>query len=89
MSKDQGDAFGNLGTAILIEAILLMYLVMVCGMIPMALSIGAGSESKRSMAWVIIGGMLTSMIFTLVLVPSVYMVIEKLKIRVNCWFTKK
>jgi HAE1 family hydrophobic/amphiphilic exporter-1 len=72
-----------------IRPIMMTTVAMVCGMMPMALSIGAGSESKRSMAWVIIGGMLTSMIFTLVLVPSVYMVIEKLKIKVNGWFAKK
>ena len=47
-------------------------LAMVFGMAPMAVGWGAGGEIRESMAMVVIGGLLSSMVFTLVLVPVVY-----------------
>ena len=41
-------------------------------MIPLALKIGSGAESRSPMAIVVIGGMLTSTLLTLVLVPCAY-----------------
>jgi HAE1 family hydrophobic/amphiphilic exporter-1 len=61
-----------------LRPILMTTIAMVFGMLPMALAHGAGAETKNAMAWVVIGGLLTSMIFTLVLVPAVYLVIEKM-----------
>jgi HAE1 family hydrophobic/amphiphilic exporter-1 len=72
-----------------IRPILMTTLAMVFGMLPMALSTGAGSETKSAMAWVIIGGLTSSMIFTLILVPSVYMIIESWRIKVNKWVKGK
>ncbi len=72
-----------------LRPILMTTLAMILGMLPMALASGAGAETKNSMAWVIIGGLTSSMIFTLVLVPSVYMVIEGWRVRVNNWFKSK
>lgn len=42
-------------------------------MLPLALASDAGSETKNAMAWVIIGRLTSSLIFTLVLVPAVYL----------------
>ncbi len=61
---------------------------MIFGMLPMALASGASSETKNAMAWVIIGGFSSSMIFTLILVPSVYVVVEKMRVNVNRLFSK-
>lgn len=72
-----------------LRPILMTTLAMVFGMLPMALATGAGSETKNAMAWVIIGGLTSSMIFTLVLVPSVYMIIERWRIGVNRFFGKR
>ncbi|SEW44733.1 hydrophobic/amphiphilic exporter-1, HAE1 family [Chitinophaga sp. YR573] len=72
-----------------IRPILMTTLAMVFGMLPMALSTGAGSETKSAMAWVIIGGLTSSLIFTLILVPSVYMIIESWRIKVNKWVNGK
>jgi len=58
-------------------------------MLPMALSTAAGSETKSGMAWVIIGGLTSSLIFTLVLVPVMYTIIEKWKNKINAKFKKK
>jgi hypothetical protein len=58
---------------------------MIVGMLPIALAQGAGAEVENGMAWVIIGGLTSSLLLTLVLVPSIYMIIEKVKIKVNGW----
>ncbi|MGM8363703.1 hypothetical protein ACSV4D_17450 [Flavobacterium sp. ARAG 55.4] len=41
------------------------------------------------MAWVIIGGLSSSLVLTLVLVPVMYMIIERLRLKVNSWFGKE
>jgi len=69
-----------------LRPIMMTTLAMVFGMLPMALSSGAGSESKHAMAWAIIGGLITSMIFTLLLVPSVYMVVSDVKGKIKMRF---
>ncbi len=46
---------------------------MVVGMLPTALSLSAGSETRVSMAWVIIGGMITSTVFTLLIIPILFL----------------
>ena len=48
-------------------------LTMVVGMLPTALSLSAGSETRVSMAWVIIGGMITSTVFTLLVLPILFL----------------
>ena len=49
---------------------------MIVGMLPTALALTAGSETRSSMAWVIIGGLVTSTIFTLLVVPMVFLFFE-------------
>jgi HAE1 family hydrophobic/amphiphilic exporter-1 len=63
-------------------------IAMIVGMLPIALASGAGAEVKNGMAWVIIGGLTSSLILTLVLVPSMYMIIEKARLKVNGLFGK-
>jgi HAE1 family hydrophobic/amphiphilic exporter-1 len=62
-----------------LRPILMTTLAMIIGMLPIALASGAGAESKNGLAWVIIGGLTSSLLLTLVLVPSVYMTFEKIK----------
>lgn len=66
-----------------LRPILMTTLAMVFGMLPIALASGAGAEVKNGMAWVIIGGLTSSMILTLILVPAVYVVIENWRLWVN------
>ena len=54
---------------------------MILGMLPIALASGSGSELKNGMAWVIIGGLTSSMILTLFVVPSMYLIIDHLIVR--------
>lgn len=51
---------------------------MVVGMLPIALAQGAGAEWKNGIAWVIIGGLTSSMFLTLVVVPLVYYLMDKM-----------
>ena len=53
-----------------LRPILMSTLTSLFGMLPLLLALGAGSELYRGMAAVIIGGLLVSTLFTLVLLPS-------------------
>ncbi len=59
--------------------ILMTTLSMVFGMLPIALAAGTASEWKNGLAWVIIGGLVSSLILTVYLVPVVYETMEKLR----------
>ncbi len=45
---------------------------MICGMLPLALALDPGSTAKRSLGTVVIGGLMSSLVLTLVLVPIIY-----------------
>jgi HAE1 family hydrophobic/amphiphilic exporter-1 len=72
-----------------LRPILMTTIAMIFGMLPLALSTGASSESKNGLAWVIIGGLTSSLLLTLVLVPSVYITMENVKEKVRLKFLKK
>ncbi len=72
-----------------LRPILMTTFAMIFGMLPIAMATGASSESKNGLAWVIIGGLTSSLLLTLVLVPSVYMTMEKYKEKFNRKFRKK
>ena len=61
-----------------LRPILMTTLAMIFGMLPIALASGAASEIKNGMAWVIIGGLTSSMILTLFVVPCMYLIIDNL-----------
>lgn len=59
-----------------LRPILMTTLSMIFGMLPIALASGAGAEWKNGLAWVLIGGLTSSMILTLVIVPCVYLIFD-------------
>lgn len=61
-----------------LRPILMTTLAMVIGMLPLALSKGASSEMISSLAWVLIGGLSSSMFLTLILVPVVHYGVTRL-----------
>lgn len=61
-----------------LRPILMTTFAMIFGMLPIALASGDGAEMKNGMAWVIIGGLASSMILTLVVVPVVYYIFDRL-----------
>lgn len=78
--REQGHSI----TEALIEAgsvrlrpILMTTLAMILGMAPIALGWGAGAELRSSMGAVLIGGLITSTFLTLIIIPLVYLLIER------------
>jgi len=59
--------------------ILMTTISMVVGMLPIALATGTASEWKNGLAWVIIGGLISSLILTVYLVPMVYYAVDTAK----------
>lgn len=72
-----------------LRPILMTTLAMVFGMLPIALATGASAESKNGLAWVIIGGLISSLLLTLVLVPTVYLTFEKYKGKIKRFRSKE
>jgi HAE1 family hydrophobic/amphiphilic exporter-1 len=58
--------------------VVMITLAMIAGMLPIALAQGAGAEWKNGLAWVLIGGLLSSMFLTLVIVPLAYYLLDRL-----------
>lgn len=66
------------------KPIFMTTLTMVVGMLPTALAMTEGSETRVSMAWVIIGGLLSSTIFTLIVIPIIFVFFDRYPVR--SWF---
>ena len=61
--------------------ILMTTIAMVVGMIPIATATGSGAEWKNGLAWVLIGGLTSSMFLTIILVPIMYYLVDRVKAR--------
>lgn len=66
-----------------LRPILMTTMAMVMGMMPLALGLGDGGEQRAPMAHAIIGGVITSTLLTLIVVPVVYTYLDDIK-RL-CW----
>ena len=64
------------GAEIRLRPVLMTALVASLGFVPMALSHGAGAEVQRPLATVVIGGLITSTLLTLVVLPALYAWVE-------------
>lgn len=64
-----------------LRPILMTTIAMVFGMLPIALASGAAAEMNNGLAIVIIGGLLSSLFLTLVIVPVVYLIFVRLEER--------
>ena len=62
-----------------LRPILMTTLAVIFGMLPVALGTGSGSESRAPMAVAVIGGLMTSTLLTLLVIPVVYELVEKLR----------
>jgi len=62
-----------------LRPILMTTLSMVIGMLPIAMASGTAAEWKNGLAWVIIGGLLSSLILTVFLVPMIYYLVDAAK----------
>ncbi len=66
-----------------LRPVLMTALVAALGFVPMALSTGVGSEVQRPLATVVIGGIASSTLLTLVVLPVLYVWFERSKVREN------
>ncbi len=60
-----------------LRPVLMTALVASLGFLPMAVSRGAGAEVQRPLATVVIGGLITSTALTLIVLPAIYLWLEK------------
>ena len=65
-------------TAVRFRPILMTNLALIVGLLPIALASGAGAEWKNSLGWVLIGGLASSMILSFLVVPVLYVFLDKL-----------
>lgn len=70
-----------------LRPILMTTFAMICGMLPVAFGVGEGAETRAPMGISVIGGLLTSLFLTLIVVPAAYDLfddlIERVKMRNN------
>ncbi len=61
-----------------LRPILMTTIAMIFGMLPIALASGAGAEMNKGLAWVVIGGLTSSLFLTLIIVPVVYSLFDSI-----------
>lgn len=93
LQRDQGkpvvEALITAG-ATRLRPILMTTFAMIFGMLPVALALGEGGEARAPMAVTVIGGLITSTLLTLVVVPVVYTFMERLtQSSVIRWFGRR
>jgi HAE1 family hydrophobic/amphiphilic exporter-1 len=59
--------------------ILMTTIAMVVGMIPIATATGSGAEWKNGLAWILIGGLTSSMFLTIIVVPMMYYTVDRIQ----------
>lgn len=69
------------GTATRLRPVIMTATVASLGFLPMALSHGSGAEVQKPLATVVIGGLLTATLLTLIVLPVLYMVVENFSLR--------
>jgi HAE1 family hydrophobic/amphiphilic exporter-1 len=70
-------------TNVRFRPILMTNLALIVGLLPIALGAGAGAEWKNGLGWVLIGGLACSMILSLIIVPVLYVILDRFVKRDN------
>ena len=86
--QGQLEAIMNAGQ-VRLRPILMTTLAMVFGMLPMAIGMGEGGETQAPMGRAVIGGVITSTLLTLVVVPVAYTYLDTWGKRAARWFKRK
>ena len=84
--REQGRSVGEAvreGSLTRLRPVLMTAFVASFGFVPMAIATGSGAEVQRPLATVVIGGIITSTLLTLVLLPTLYEWIERKQKRVQ------
>jgi hydrophobe/amphiphile efflux-1 (HAE1) family protein len=65
-------------TAVRFRPILMTNLALIVGLLPIAFASGPGAEWKSGLGWVLIGGLISSMFLSMIIVPVLYVILDKL-----------
>ncbi len=65
------------GALVRMRTVLMTALLAMLGLLPMALSHGIGAETQKPLAVVIIGGLISATLLTLIVLPSLYLLFER------------
>ena len=71
-----------------LRPILMTTVAMVVGMLPIALSSEAGAEWKSGLAWALVGGLISSLLLTLVLVPVMYTKVDEWRVKLPAFIRR-
>ncbi len=71
-----------------IRPIFMTTLTMIFAMTPIAFSTSSGAEWKSGLAWALIGGLTSSLLLTLLIVPLVYTKVEEYRLRIPALFKR-
>lgn len=72
-----------------LRPILMTTIALIAGMLPIAIGLNEASKQRTSMGIAVIGGLISSTLLTLVVVPAAYSCIERLKIRCKKLFESR
>jgi HAE1 family hydrophobic/amphiphilic exporter-1 len=65
-------------TSVRFRPILMTNLALIVGLLPIVVASGAGAEWKNGLGWVLIGGLTSSMFLSFLVVPVLYVILDKL-----------
>jgi HAE1 family hydrophobic/amphiphilic exporter-1 len=66
-----------------LRPILMTTLALIAGTIPLAIGLNEASKQRTSMGWAIIGGLVSSTLLTLVVIPSAFIYIDRFRVWSN------
>ncbi|MCK5464893.1 MAG: efflux RND transporter permease subunit, partial [Bacteroidales bacterium] len=69
-----------------IRPIVMTTLTTILALLPLTIGFGESASLRSPMAWAVIGGLLTSTLLTLVVIPCIYMLFGQMELR---WFKKE
>lgn len=72
-----------------LRPILMTTLTTVVGMLPLAVGMGSGANLMQPLAIAVIGGLMSAMVLSLVLIPCLYVIVQGLSGRLLGFFTKR
>ncbi len=67
------------GSLVRLRTVLMTGLLAMLGLLPMALSTGIGSETQKPLAVVVIGGLVSATLLTLIVLPTLYLVFQHMR----------
>ncbi|MDP3830941.1 MAG: efflux RND transporter permease subunit, partial [Ignavibacteriaceae bacterium] len=77
------------GCAARLRPVLMTALTTILGMVPLAMEFGSGSETWTPLARAVIGGLTTTTVLTLIVIPIMYIIFERLEEKVKIFWKKR